>query len=272
MHFTYASLQTQGGTWTRTASAALSGHNDAKAYGTVDDCKAACIDRPFCKSFDYDKDQRSCDLSDSSAGRDGVASLRTDYPGNPYDHYDSCGTTFYPKDNKLTFEEFARFHEYEPSFWYEWEELRSLDTNKDDQVAARLLLAQPQPPQPPPPPPPPYCCAAAVLRCCRCPRLSWRKGFGYQKGRRLSQRLVGCGLMSLCILSNVSQLSDKAVSQKAPTSVSMHSVNCQSTLQENSQLSLGFLTAIFSLGLRLWQVMQHARETRSQKIYPNSEI
>ena len=73
--------------WTHTANAALSGYNNAKASGTVDDCKVACIARANCKSFDYLKAEKSCDLSDSAAGQDGVPALKIDYPGNPYDYY-----------------------------------------------------------------------------------------------------------------------------------------------------------------------------------------
>ena len=47
----------------------------------------ACIARATCLSFDYNKGEKSCDLSDSAAGKDGVPSLTTTYSGNPYDYY-----------------------------------------------------------------------------------------------------------------------------------------------------------------------------------------
>jgi len=73
--------------WVHTANAAIPGHNHVPyASGTVDECKAACVARTTCKSFDYDNKSNRCTLSDSTAGENGVR-LRTDYTGNPYDHY-----------------------------------------------------------------------------------------------------------------------------------------------------------------------------------------
>jgi len=70
-----------------TANAAISGHNNKKVSGGLDACKNACDnERGFvCKSFDYDKRNGTCDLSDKSATD--VGGLKKDYAGNPYDHY-----------------------------------------------------------------------------------------------------------------------------------------------------------------------------------------
>ncbi len=70
-------------------NAAISGHNDRKGVsGTPADCARACeTETAFvCKSFDYDKQAKKCDLSASS--RTEVGGLKTDYVGNPYDHYE----------------------------------------------------------------------------------------------------------------------------------------------------------------------------------------
>jgi len=65
--------------------AALKGHNDQKlTRSSLDRCKAACIDRPSCKSFDYGPNNKRCYLSDSAAGQDGVPDL---VDSRTYDHY-----------------------------------------------------------------------------------------------------------------------------------------------------------------------------------------
>lgn len=73
----------------RTPNAAIAGFNTETlpAVVTPADCAAACTDagRPWCKSFDYHKGPQRCDLSDHRATD--VAGLKTDYAGNPYDHY-----------------------------------------------------------------------------------------------------------------------------------------------------------------------------------------
>jgi len=69
-----------------TINAAISGHNKEHMSGTVDECKAACLDLIWCKSIDYYKIPKRCDLSDKSAS-DVVGGLNTNYGGNPYDHY-----------------------------------------------------------------------------------------------------------------------------------------------------------------------------------------
>ena len=70
-----------------TNNAAISGHNKKKVSGGLDACKKACDNERsfFCKSFDYVKRNGSCDLSDKTAEE--VGGLKTDYSGNPYDHY-----------------------------------------------------------------------------------------------------------------------------------------------------------------------------------------
>lgn len=82
-----------GGAWTRTPNAAIPGHNTETLTGqTIDSCKTACIGYSWCKSFDWNKNSNQCDLSNSDASD--VGGLRTNYAGNPYDHYhcDSCGS------------------------------------------------------------------------------------------------------------------------------------------------------------------------------------
>jgi hypothetical protein len=69
-----------------TPNAAISGHNVKQLSGvSVSDCVAACNEQAWCKSFDYYKSDRKCDLSDKQAAD--VGGLKRDYSGNPYDHY-----------------------------------------------------------------------------------------------------------------------------------------------------------------------------------------
>lgn len=72
----------------RTENAAISGHN-IEFLNNVDpaDCAVACLDQGrqnWCVSFDYHKKTRSCDLSDK---RSDDVGLKTNYSGNPFDHY-----------------------------------------------------------------------------------------------------------------------------------------------------------------------------------------
>ncbi len=75
--------------FSRVANAAIVGHNVEQLRNVQPkDCASACADSSrssWCKSFDYYKSQRACDLSDKH-GSD-VGGLKTDYVGNPYDHY-----------------------------------------------------------------------------------------------------------------------------------------------------------------------------------------
>jgi hypothetical protein len=72
---------------TVTYNAAIYGHNVEHLTGqTVASCTNACRAAAWgCKSFDWYKNDGKCDLSDMSA--DDVGGLKTDYAGNPYDHY-----------------------------------------------------------------------------------------------------------------------------------------------------------------------------------------
>ena len=72
-----------------TENAAISGHNKEHMAGTVSACKVACLAKSWCKSFDYNKKSNECDLSDKN--KDDVGGLKTDYPGNPVDHYQRMG-------------------------------------------------------------------------------------------------------------------------------------------------------------------------------------
>ncbi len=73
----------------QTPNAAIAGHNTEHLNGvTPQDCAAACTAATraaWCKSFDFYKTRQQCDLSDKRAAD--VGGLKTDYPGNPYDHY-----------------------------------------------------------------------------------------------------------------------------------------------------------------------------------------
>lgn len=73
----------------RTPDAAISGHNvEHLNPATPEQCAAACLAATragWCRSFDYYKTQQRCDLSDKRASD--VGGLKTDYAGNPYDHY-----------------------------------------------------------------------------------------------------------------------------------------------------------------------------------------
>ena len=70
-------------------NAAISGYNvENLTQSTPEMCATACLSAPratWCVSFDFHKANQSCDLSDKQAGD--VGGLKTDYPGNPYDHY-----------------------------------------------------------------------------------------------------------------------------------------------------------------------------------------
>ena len=73
----------------RTKNAAIQGHNKVQLINvTPADCAKACNERTdfTCKSFDYHKDARKCDLSDKRAS-DVSGGLKTGYHNNPYDHY-----------------------------------------------------------------------------------------------------------------------------------------------------------------------------------------
>ncbi|WP_027468864.1 PAN domain-containing protein [Deefgea rivuli] len=75
--------------FTFTANAAISGYNNEHLTNvSTADCANACLSterNSWCRSFDYAKENRSCDLSDRRA-RD-IGGLKTNYSGNPYDHY-----------------------------------------------------------------------------------------------------------------------------------------------------------------------------------------
>ncbi len=73
----------------RTANAAILGHNIELLTGVSPAaCAEACTDvsrRDWCVSFDYIKESNACDLSSKRA--EDVGGLKTNYAGNPYDHY-----------------------------------------------------------------------------------------------------------------------------------------------------------------------------------------
>jgi len=84
-----------------TPDAAISGHNIEQLTGqTVVSCQVACNTAEWCKSFDWYKNSARCDLSDKCACD--VGGLKTDYAGDPYDHYscdcEACPTPSPPAD------------------------------------------------------------------------------------------------------------------------------------------------------------------------------
>jgi len=78
--------QVQAGPYRRFPNAAISGHNSKHLSGvSVNDCMITCDQTAWCKSFDYYTKSHKCDLSKKNAYD--VGGLKTNYPGNPYDHY-----------------------------------------------------------------------------------------------------------------------------------------------------------------------------------------
>jgi len=65
-------------------NAAIPGNNTKSINGSRATCKKACDGYGWCKSFDFHKGKNKCDLSNKNAR---TASLKRNYPGNPYDHY-----------------------------------------------------------------------------------------------------------------------------------------------------------------------------------------
>lgn len=71
-----------------TGKAAIFGHNTTRIWGlSAQECMRACLEERsfYCKSIDYTRVEKMCDLSDKSA--EDVGGLKTDYPGSPHDHY-----------------------------------------------------------------------------------------------------------------------------------------------------------------------------------------
>ncbi|MBF0277046.1 MAG: pentapeptide repeat-containing protein [SAR324 cluster bacterium] len=72
--------------FTMTPNAAISGYNNQHLTGvSPSDCAQQCLQNSWCQSFDYYKNESKCDLSDKNAAQ--VGGLKTNYGGNPYDHY-----------------------------------------------------------------------------------------------------------------------------------------------------------------------------------------
>jgi len=67
-------------------NAGIPGHNKESFPGmTLEICKSICVQRAWCKSIDFDRAKGACYVQ--PVAEEDVGSLRTDYPGNPYDHY-----------------------------------------------------------------------------------------------------------------------------------------------------------------------------------------
>jgi uncharacterized protein len=68
------------------ANAGIPGHNQ-ESYPSlsIDICKSICVQRDWCKSIDFDRAKGACYVQ--PVAEEDVGSLRTDYPGHPYDHY-----------------------------------------------------------------------------------------------------------------------------------------------------------------------------------------
>jgi hypothetical protein len=72
--------------YTESKNSAIKGHNKIKLERvTVSQCKVACDKFSWCRSFDYYKRDRACDLSSQSLFN---VALKTNYPNNPYNHYE----------------------------------------------------------------------------------------------------------------------------------------------------------------------------------------
>ncbi|ROS02070.1 PAN domain-containing protein [Sinobacterium caligoides] len=73
----------------QTEDAAIAGFNVEQLIDvSPDECAEACLALTrayWCQSFDYNKNDGVCDLSDQTA--ESVGGLKRDYPGSPYDHY-----------------------------------------------------------------------------------------------------------------------------------------------------------------------------------------
>jgi hypothetical protein len=69
--------------WQHIKNSAIVGHNTQVVSGSVQVCKKACESYAWCNSFDYSKAGVSCDLSNAPIS----TSLKTNYVGDPYDHY-----------------------------------------------------------------------------------------------------------------------------------------------------------------------------------------
>lgn len=68
------------------ANAGIPGHNKESYPGlTIEICKSICVQRDWCKSIDFDRAKGACYVQ--PVAEEDVGSLRTDYPGHPYDHY-----------------------------------------------------------------------------------------------------------------------------------------------------------------------------------------
>ncbi len=68
------------------ANAGIPGYNRESFPGlTIEICKAICVQREWCKSIDFDRAKGACYVQ--PVAEEDVGTLRTDYPGNPYDHY-----------------------------------------------------------------------------------------------------------------------------------------------------------------------------------------
>ncbi|WP_298983663.1 PAN domain-containing protein [uncultured Roseibium sp.] len=68
------------------ANAGIPGHNkETYPALTIEICKSICVQRPWCKSIDFDRTNGACYVQ--PVAEEDVGALRTDYPGHPYDHY-----------------------------------------------------------------------------------------------------------------------------------------------------------------------------------------
>lgn len=67
-------------------NAGIPGHNkETYPALTLEICKSICVQRAWCKSIDFDRTNGACYVQ--PVAEEDVGSLRTDYPGHPYDHY-----------------------------------------------------------------------------------------------------------------------------------------------------------------------------------------
>ncbi|MCB2102273.1 MAG: PAN domain-containing protein, partial [Rhodobacterales bacterium] len=72
----------------QTPNAGIPGYNREILNGqSLDACLAACLDRDWCESVDFQRANGSCFLQPISERSSGKSLLKRNYPGHPYDHW-----------------------------------------------------------------------------------------------------------------------------------------------------------------------------------------
>jgi len=77
------------GQFIRTANAGIPGYNQETHNNvSLSQCQSLCIERSWCKSIDFERAANRCYVQPIGQNE---TNLRTNYPGNPYDHYTLSG-------------------------------------------------------------------------------------------------------------------------------------------------------------------------------------